>query len=501
MAKNSTPQLTVVYPGTELRGQASKHLRTWTHDQTLARDQYRVVAAFADTDHSIEREIEPLLGPSDELVSVPNANTPAILNTGAARAGTPWLVFTEGHCLADPGCLEAVVRWIEKHPNAEVGNFSLTHNEDTLLDRLSTRWYSMILTRWRAPDYWPRVIIGGFAIRTDVFEAVGGFEPEYGLFASALMSARLHARGAKIEVIPGASVIHVDVERMSGHHESTARYAVGEFEARSHIDAVFMERYFGHSELWANQFREHPRTAMTMAQAVFAAGIAHPKRSLGLVAALRPLAIAAIAGIGLRVAINRMAVILDELAIEYLPLPAKLRWSRFNRAHARTVHLTRLKWTGRQSAPPTRPLLFQQWPIDTLDPDKIIGVHGLEEYRGHRFRWTEPVVLIRLAPSEDDYEIRIQTAGIRGNPLTAVIAVVVGGRVMPRSLLTSDNDGTLVVQLPTPWPAAARAGIILVFSALVPARAGVPDQRHLGLPIVSIASAPLQSAQKRGVAA
>ena len=130
-----------------------------------------------------------------------------------------------------------------------------------------------------------------------------------------------------------------------------------------------------------------------------------------------------------------------------------------------------------------------------------MGVHGLEEYRGHRFRWTEPVVLLRLAPSEDDYELRIETAGIRGDPLACVIAVVVEGRVLPRELISSEAGGTLVVRLPAPWSGAARAGIVLVCSALAPARAGVPDHRLLGLPIVSVASAPLHGARDRMAAA
>jgi hypothetical protein len=43
-----------------------------------------------------------------------------------------------------------------------------------------------------------------------------------------------------------------------------------------------------------------------------------------------------------------------------------------------------------------------------------IGFHGLEEWRGSRFRWTEPVALLSLELEVDDYEIGIDTGGIRG---------------------------------------------------------------------------------------
>jgi hypothetical protein len=173
----------------------------------------------------------------------------------------------------------AVARWIADHPGAVVGNVDLRHRDDTLLARISARWYDTIEKRWRAPDDWPRVIVGGFAIRADVFSAVGGFEPEYRLFAPPLMSARLHARGTRIEVIPGASVLHVDVDDMRAHHAATALFARGEFAARARVEPTFMERYFGHAQLWANQLRERPGTALSMMRAVLAAGRAHPGKS------------------------------------------------------------------------------------------------------------------------------------------------------------------------------------------------------------------------------
>src|SRR4051812_31815934 len=120
MAHDPAPLLTVVYPIIDVRGRAGDRVRTWTHAQTLARSRYRVVAAFDGTAPEQDREVAALLGPQDELISVPGANDAALWNAGARRAGTSWLVFTEGHCLADKGCLAAVARWIATNPAAEV---------------------------------------------------------------------------------------------------------------------------------------------------------------------------------------------------------------------------------------------------------------------------------------------------------------------------------------------------------------------------------------------
>src|SRR5262245_8643944 len=123
---NSDAQIAVVYPIYDLRGQAADRVRTWTHGQTLPRERYRVVVASGSTDASQEREVERLLIPGDELLRVPGACDAALWNAGAARAGTPWIVFTEGHTLADPRCLEALAGWIAANPNAEAGNFAVS---------------------------------------------------------------------------------------------------------------------------------------------------------------------------------------------------------------------------------------------------------------------------------------------------------------------------------------------------------------------------------------
>ena len=162
-----------------------------------------------------------LLGPHDELLRLPGARDAALWNAGATRARTPWLVFSEGHCLADPGCLDAVARWLASGPTVEVGNLDVGHDTSFLHGRLSQRWFDMIHARWREPGEWPRVSRSGFVIRADVFRAIGGFEPEYGQFAPALLSARLHARGIRIGAVPGAAVVHLDNAEM---HASPCRH-------------------------------------------------------------------------------------------------------------------------------------------------------------------------------------------------------------------------------------------------------------------------------------
>ena len=494
MPNDPDPLLTVVYPIIDVRGRADAPVRSWTDGQTLARDRYRVVAAFDDTTPSQEREVEPLLCPRDELLRVPGANDAALWNAGAERARTPWLIFTEGHCLADPGCLEAVARWIDANPGAEAGNFHIAHRDDHPLAPLKHRWFDLIQVSWRAPGEWPRLQRAGFAIRADIFKAGGGFEAEYGPFAPQLLSARLHQRGVRIDSIPGASVIHLDEERMRSHHGDTAAYVVGELEARSRHEPVFFERYFGHAPIWTNQLLEQPRVVGRMARAVIAAVMVDPGRASEVAAAVRSTAWRVV-GAAWRAAFHRVVVTLDEIAVERLPLPREWRWARFLRAHARVVRLTQLDWIRRRSALCGLPGSFERSPVEQLGPATISGVHGLEPHGGRTFRWTQPIVLMRWAAPDGEHELRIETGGIRGDPLAAVVAVVADGRVLPRESLTADDDGTLVVRLPKRRPTTAE--VVVICSPLVPARQGSPDGRALGLPVLAIG---IKAGQERDLA-
>ncbi|MGH7268106.1 MAG: hypothetical protein ACREMB_25085, partial [Candidatus Rokuibacteriota bacterium] len=157
---------------------------------------------------------------------------------------------------------------------------------------------------------------------------------------------------------------------------------------------------------------------------------------------------------------------------------------------ARVVHLAGLEWLRRHGAAPPPRAGTGRWPIESLGPDTVVGFHGLEAHGGRRFRWTEPVALLRLAPPDGEHELRVETGGLRGSAPDAVLAVVVGGRALPRALVSGDGDGALRVRLPPRWSAAAREGIVIVCSPLAPARAGAADPRPLGLPVLSLALVP-----------
>jgi len=488
---NSPAEITVIYPMIELRGDPIAPLRSWTREQTLARERYRVIAVFAEADRAQAAAMEPLLGPNDELLPVPDSSFPALMNAGTARARTPWLMMTEGHCIAQPGALDEVMRWIEANPDAQIGNFELIHISRNIVNRMVARWYDETLAQWRASPNWEHAISAGFALRASVLDEVGPMKPAFGAFAPFVQSARLHSRGVKVAHVPGAAVLHLDERSMAQFYDSTKRYARGEFIARSQIDSAFMERYFGDSHLWTNRARLDRETAGAMMRAMFVAVRTSPKRSAALAGAFASLLGEAVGGLRLRIALNRLMLAFYAMAIERLPIPDETHYRHFLRSHQRAVRLAQLQWLHENPMSPAAALAEGRRAVDELGPGDIVGVHGREEFQGRRFRWTEPVAMIRIAPRQTACELRLETGGIRGDPLASLIAVVIAGRALPGKYCTSDDKGTLTIHLPAAFAAAAKDGVVLVCNPLSPARAGIPDGRTLGLPVTSIAIQPL----------
>jgi hypothetical protein len=488
---NSPAEITVIYPMIELREDIISPLRSWTREQTLARERYRVIAVFAEVDRAQATALEPLLGPNDELLPVPDRSFAALMNAATARARTPWLVMTEGHCVAQPGTLDEVMHWIEANPDAQIGNFELAHVSRNIVNGMVARWYEDTLAQWRTPPNWEHAISGGFAIRASLLDEVGPLEPAYEAFSPHVQSARLHWRGVKVTNVPRAAVIHLDEGSMTEFYDSTERYTRGEFIARSQIDPAFMERYFGDPYLWTNRGRLERGTARAMVSALIIAARTSPGKSAALAGAFASLLGEAAGGVRPRIALNPLMLAFYAMAIEWLPMPDEMRFRYFLRSHQRVVRLAQLQWLHRNPLPSPAVLSGGRRAVKELGPGDIVGVHGLEQVDGRRFRWTEPVAMIRIAPRQTACELRLETGGIRGDPLTSLIAVVVAGRALPRKYCTNDDKETLTIHLPAPFAAAAKDGVVLVCEPLAPAHEGSPDPRVLGLPIISIAIVPL----------
>jgi hypothetical protein len=222
-----------------------------------------------------------------------------------------------------------------------------------------------------------------------------------------------------------------------------------------------------------------------MLHAICLVALSHPRHLPTLVTIAASLLRDAIVGTSLWDWLQRILIRLDEFAIDHLPLTSKLQWRRFLRAHRRVVTQAQQDWT-RQHPDPGKPQAAPvSFPIEAATPSDLGGIHALEQCESRNFRWTWPMFVLRVDSDATAAELHIDTNGLRGNPLESVIAVVVGGAILPRSAL-SVKAGVWIIALPEELASAARDGILVICKALVPKRSGSSDRRRLGLPIFTI---------------
>lgn len=485
------PLLSVVVPMEDDRGELAENLSTWTREQTLDRDRFRVVVV-SPGDPEAEEIVRSVLAPHDTIVRTDSEEIIEHWNVGARAADTGWLFLTEAHCLGEPECLAGVVRALEgAAPETEVVTVEHGHVADSKVERLGADWFDEVYEEWNAPGAWTRLNLVGFAIRRDVYFGEGGLEPRYGMFSAPVLSARLYDRSAPTVHAPDALVLHKQNHHIREHHDLSADYARGECEARDDVDPAFGARYWGHGETWANRLRYRPEIARplaaTLALATARAAAKRHSDTAWLARETARLLPAAVASVRPRLAARSAAFAVEEQLAIRMPERLTRRRRGYTAALEHVVALGELRWVRDNVGPPGPPPLgVGRWSPADLGPEALVGAHGLEDVDGAELRWTWPVAELRVAPPAGDGELILETGGLRGAPLEAVRAVYVGGRRLTPDQLTGD-----ATRLAIPLPASAGAriaerGVVVLARPLRAAEAASPDRRTLGLPLRSV---------------
>ena len=273
---------------------------------------------------------------------------------------------------------------------------------------------------------------------------------------------------------------HIQCDEIAEHHEHSADYTGGESEARSSLSAEFAERYFGYRPLVWNRRalgRRHARrTSVLLVREIVrrAAGRRGDGRWLSREFASRlP---EALAGIQPRRRLADLAFRWSEFVANSRWVPAERRYRAYLRAQERVTRLAQLRWIENRNEGTPPALHPGVHSIETIGEGTMVGVHGIESHDGRRFRWSEPVLTIRLS-SPNGGELRIDTQGLRGAPLACVAAGYVGSRRLREGEIREDGSD-LVISLP--------GGSVELTLLCRPLPAGRNERRLLGLPIASV---------------
>jgi N-acetylglucosaminyl-diphospho-decaprenol L-rhamnosyltransferase len=196
-------------------------------------------------------------------VAAANRGYGTAANRALARCAAPYVLLLNGDTVLAPGALEALARYLDAHPRAAIvgprlrnadgslqaschpflGTFQ-SFLEKTALARLLARIpavrdrYLLVNSAHARARVVPWVLGAALAIRRSAFEAVGGFDESFFLYAEEVdLCYRLKTAGWEIHFAPVTDVIHVG-------GVSTQPYGGGMIAQRVESAIRFYDRHY-----------------------------------------------------------------------------------------------------------------------------------------------------------------------------------------------------------------------------------------------------------------
>ena len=258
------PEISVVFPLVDARGDGLEQVRSWTHAQTMARDRYQVVAVSDGSNARAEEQVARLLAPHDRLIRHPTRNFIELYDAGIRQSEGRLVVLTEHHCVANADCLAEVELFFRQH---EFDGACLKIDWVCLNEIARLKWSQRNQERlsfFTAPDHWNKFLFAGFAIQRDKLLSAGGLEYQYGLFLEVAVGAKLHAQGYRLGHAERAVIRHLDDNSFGKVLDFIRNFTEGEILFLANNDPEYCERYFGFVEEWGQRFSGGPERARSV---------------------------------------------------------------------------------------------------------------------------------------------------------------------------------------------------------------------------------------------
>ncbi len=241
------PEISVVLTLVDHQGHAAECVQSWARGQDMTRDRYEVIVVGSGAEPEAEDQVRPLLTDADRLLRLKSSQELELHDHGAREAHGRWILFTEGHTVAEPDCLSALLAYLNDNDATYAGACirSLSDGSSDPIAKCERRWYAEGFEEWSTEGDWRKVTIRGFAIRRDIYLEVGGFEHGFGCFAETALAATLADRGYRLGYAPSAAVKHYDATELRQLTDYVREYREGEIAYRTTRTREYCERYFG----------------------------------------------------------------------------------------------------------------------------------------------------------------------------------------------------------------------------------------------------------------
>ena len=473
------PRTSVLIPLQDERETGSECLRAWT-GQDADPSSFELLVVALGEDPELEREVRPLLRPSDRWLELPGGDEYEAFNHAAVQARGEFVLVTEAHCVPEPDCMSAMLAELDRTGAPGVRGESVPVPVGSM-GELEAEEFADALNIEREPGHWRKILIHDTAIRRDLFTAHGGLPSAYGDFAPWVLAINLHSNGQRLIFSDRTRVRHTydgDLEHVGEHVRS---FGQGEMTYRSELSAAngdgksIADAYLVHAEEWEQRL-DHSRAGARLALRA-AAGLRHR----GAVAAAAGHARTAVFGPRAEIRRAHSAAAEAARATEETE-DIEVQRAAFREFWRWTSRLGRLEGLERARPAPAPPgPAARQIDLCGELAGRAIGFHPVEWPEGEApFRWTDSLALLRVAVPGDATQVaRLELRPLE-RPDPRPLVAVDGRRVEA----AYDEDAlSFPVEPGDHW-------IGLACRPFRPPKLGADDARRLGLCVRALSFEP-----------
>lgn len=479
------PTLSVVLPLVDDRGYGESAIASWTGQKASA-GCFEIVAVAAGRHGSLVERCRALLRPQDRMETAPGAGEVELYAAGIRAARGEFLLFTEAHCIADPGAVAAVLDHLSGSPGC-----ALQLSGQALAANGFARFETRLLKEGQAAfpgDAWRRVSLRGFVVRRSALSAAGGLLASCGRFAEAVLAIRLARLGIGIEHCPAAQVRHGNCKRARDLAAALRPLGRGQAVWRERCEAghetEFLPPLSDWSEraAWRRPLARHAVAVLLQILRRALVDVGWRTHARSAVRALPNYLLAAL--LGSRVPQLRAAArAVLFLAAARCGLPG-WRYPAYRRASSELLRWGVLDHAAASPLPaaPTGLLLYPA----RLPDGVFAGFYGRERWQAEddepRVRWSRPFAMLRFAPPAGDYHLHFELH----TPLAGESGVT---RIFFNGWpLTAGADGSFRIE--RRWFAPGEQILAFASPPFHPARRGLDDRRELGLAVFAVRVVP-----------
>jgi hypothetical protein len=497
--RESALRVSVVIAFEDPRAEAG-HLQTWTVAQTLPADEFEIVVVTDGAHPGVERAVAALLRPQDVLVRAEGADRFVLCNIGAEVALAETLLFTEDHCLAEPGCLELAARTlIEQKVECSTLNWgNINENYVGAFEEQVTRENMEI---WQQPDHWNMLRARGFVITRRAYEKAGCFPSGYGLFAEAVFAARLHEAGIKVGYTSEVGVRHINSGSLRDLAGNARGYSYHECLGAVALEATFFDRYFNLGEVLFTH-RIPPREAKAAVQLVWREVMRELRAQRSRFKPWRLLAWGRLLletwGQSLSAVILRWRARLATwnawVGCQLWRRDPGRRYAAFSSFWRCVVHGTRTDFFSRRHSPVREAPGAGNYEGARLAKLPGWGIYPTERVEGRQIRWTGGLAIIPFELPAGEFEFVLDSAGLRAGDCRFPFVIYWGRRRVARRELQFDGPHVTFKVAAT---GRGRQWLRILVPVLLKS---AEDGRRLGFPLAGIQLQAVKTEAMRAVA-